>query len=216
MLNAIKQPASLLAIALVLTAGVVSAIALGYRARAEEPLPEWPALTMEYDVTGTFHAVGTEPPPTSTLVFLLTNDGKGNWREEIISAPDVVTRVGTFNRTGSYKAVQDGVYTEGDGLGGEVTTETVEPGTRMIPRSMLLPFPLHILDEHYDKEPTLVPTTAKVCFNDVCEENARGWLYRFGSSQHIYADDERGIPIGLSHLNIMEVHIASDQQSMVW
>ena len=195
--------------------GLVVALIYMQGWRAQESLPTWPAITMKYEATGNFHAVGENPPVTSTIGFRLTHQANGDWKEEIISAPDVVTKVGTFNRTGSYQQVVGNTYTRFDIETGETHTETIPPGHTMSPRSMILPMPLDKLDENYTRTPVLIRTGAKVCFNNACEDNAQGWLYvTDNGGRYVFADDTRGIPISLGHLNITDVIVASDKNRL--
>ena len=214
MLYLIARPAVLLSIALVLTVGAVSTFAVAYRVGAAPPPAEWPSLVMTYEATGAFDKIGDAEPLAGTLRFRLTHNANGDWREEIIAAPDVVTRVGTFNRQGSYQAVEGRVYTDYDSTSGETTAETLEEGENRIPRSMLYPMPLATLDEHYAGERVLTPTNVRVCFSGKCQDNAPGWLYEVGGARYIYADDQRGIPIGLSYLNITEVSVSGNQRAV--
>ena len=188
---------------------------LGYGADARESRASWPHMTMDYEMIGAFDKVGDAEPLTSAIGMRLTHYANGNWREEVISAPDVAARVGRFNREGSYQSVVDGVYTEYDAVTGETTIEKIEADEIRIPRHMIFPFPISKLDENYHAVPTLTQTTATVCFNEVCQENAPGWLYEDSERRYVYADDQRGIPISLSHLNITAVRIYSDQQAVV-
>jgi hypothetical protein len=214
----IKRPAVLVPAlaALVLMVGIaLSVYTVGYGADAEEPPSEWPRLTMHYEVTGQFDKVGDASPETSTLGIRLTYHSRDNWREDIVSAPQVTTQVGTFSRQGSYQAVQNGRYVEYDSVTGETSSEPLEAGVSRIPRSMLAPAPLEKLEQGYGGEPTLTETTTRVCFNGVCRDNASGWLFVDGNRRYVYADDERGIPISLSNLNITEVQVFSDQREVV-
>ena len=93
MLHLIARPAVLLAIALVLTVGAVSTFAVAYRVGAAPPPAKWPSLVMTYEATGAFDKIGDAEPLAGTLRFRLTHNANGDWREEIIAAPDVVTRV---------------------------------------------------------------------------------------------------------------------------
>ena len=85
---------------------------------------------------------------------------------------------------------------------------------------MLYPVPLATLDENYSGKRVLTPTNVRVCFDHVCQNNAdgwlyqEGWLYEVGNRRYIFADDQRGIPIGLNHLNITEVRISGGQKAV--
>ena len=179
---------------------------------AEESAPEWPALAMKYEATGKFHAVGENSPVTSTIGFKLTHQANGDWKEEIVSAPDISTRLGVFNRTGSYQSVTGNTYTRYDVESGTTETEVIPEGHIRSPRAMIYPMPLAKLDEHYTGTRQLVSTTAKVCFQAVCENSALGWMYEMSNgNKYVLADDKRGIPISLGHLNITEVTVSSNK-----
>ena len=209
-----KRKQILLPIGVLLLAGLASALIFGYRASAQETPAEWPGVTMFYQTTGEYDTVG-ETPVTTTLKYRLVYDSKDQWKEEIISATPVRTRVGTFSRQGSYQEVRDGQYRQYDSVTGETIVETLDENSIQIPRSKIRPVPMDKLEQGFGKAGTPVNTTVRVCFNDQCENNAQGLLFDNGRTHFIYADDQRGIPIGLSGLNITEVTIHDSQEAVV-
>lgn len=207
-----RQIAVTFMLVLAAVAGFLGTVVFWQGASAQEPVPQWPALTMKYQATGKFHSVGENPPVTSTIGFKLTHYANGDWKEEIISAPDVTTSLGVFNRTGSYQSVTGDTYTRYDVESGTTETEVIPAGHTWSPQAMIYPMPLAKLDEHYAGTRRLVNTTARVCFQTACENNASGWLYELpNGNRYVLADDQRGIPISLGHLNITEVRVSSNK-----
>ena len=76
----------------------------------------------------------------------------------------------------------------------------------------MLPFPIE--ESGVETEPTV--TSAKVCFNDECTENAAGLLHRKGNgSEVVYVDDARGIPLRVDDAFVVkEIHIEDAKQQI--
>ena len=172
---------------------------------ATADLNDWPPLTMTYVVDVPVNV------PNIRQVRRLTYTSKTSWVEEVIQADDIVLSVGTFNHTGSYQKLDGNEYTEYDVTTGETQTETIPEDTIRIPRSGFTPIPISVLEEALDKEVVRVPTTTRVCFNDVCEDNAPGWKLQKNRSVTVFADDARGIPVWIANIMIVEVRVHDER-----
>ena len=77
----------------------------------------------------------------------------------------------------------------------------------------LSPSPVHFL-ENAGFELTRVVTSAKVCFLEVCEENAEGLLFVDGSHERVLVDDSRRIPlkVGDSFFVVRELQINDEKR----
>ena len=82
----------------------------------------------------------------------------------------------------------------------------------MLTGSMPPPFPIE--ESGVETEPTV--TSAKVCFNDECTENAAGLLYRKANgSEFVFVDDARGIPLRVNDAFVVkEIHIKDAKQQI--
>ena len=134
-----------------------------------------------------------------------------SWVEEVVQADDIVVGVGTFNDTGSYQKLDGNQYTSYDITTGETQTETIPEDTMRIPRSGFTPISIGVLEEALDKEVVRVPTSTRVCFDDVCEDNAAGWKLQKGRRVVVFADDARGIPVKLDNIMIIEVRVHDER-----
>ena len=162
--------------------------------------PDWLPLTMYYEMTATM-----DDGEEGTLKYKLSYHSRDHWREDIIAAPPVVSPVGTFVWQGRYEIVRDGLLVQYDPNSDDVYTAVLEGGK--VPRhgiGHISPMPLERLKRIYGREPVAVETDTRVCFRDVCQDNARGWSFDL-KQQHVYADDLRGIPIRLDRMDITEV-----------
>ncbi len=169
--------------------------------------PDWPPLTMYYEMTATM-GDGEE----GTLKYKLSYHSKDHWREDIIAAPPLVSPGGAFILQGMYEEVRDGLLVQYDPNSEEVYTAVLEIGTGPMPgMGNVSPMPLERLKRIYAREPVAVDTGTRVCFRDVCEEDARGWSFDL-KQQHVYADDLRGVPIRLDRLDITEVLVNDVRQ----
>ena len=172
-------------------------------------------MTMTYDVTGHLFSIGDQPSEETTNSYRFTFTSEDSWIEEVIAAPDVVLRVGTFSEVGSYQRLDGNQYTVYDSITGSTRTETVEEGIYMIPQSALFgPMPLSGLKEHVDSSPEKIATTTRVCFNDDCTANTEGWRFVDGELEFIYADDARGIPLQIGSFVIKEIQVHGDKQPL--
>ena len=168
---------------------------------------DWPPLTMTYPVK--WSSGGTP----MTDIYRLTYTSRDSWIEEVISAEPIETHVGTFSEVGSYRKLENGQYTTYDAVTESTEVETVEEdGTVMIPRGGLYPHPIHFLEELFDKELPAVSTNTRVCFNDVCADNAPGWEFRHGNTLKVFADDARGIPVQMGNFVVTEVRVQGEKQ----
>ena len=149
---------------------------------------DWPPLTMTYPVQ--WSSGGTP----MTRVRRLTYTSRDSWIEEVISSDPIVTHVGTFSDIGSYQKLENGQYTTYDAVTESTEVETVEDGIVMIPRGGLHPHPIDFLEDLFDREFPAVSTTTKVCFNDVC------------------TDDARGIPVKMGDFVVTEVRVQGERE----
>ena len=182
-------------------------LSVGCQGDALPAEPDWPPLTMYYEMTSTMGDV-----EEGTLKYRLSYHSKDHWREDIIAAPPLVSPVGTFVLQGRYEIVRDGLLVQYDPNSDEVYTAVLEGRTVPMPGlGNISPMPLERLKRIYGREPVAVDTDTRVCFRDVCEEDARGWSFDL-KQQHVYADDLRGIPIRLDTLDITEVLVNDVQE----
>ena len=145
-----------------------------------------------------------------TRVRRLTYTSRDSWIEEVISSDPIVTHVGTFSDIGSYQKLENGQYTTYDAVTESTEVKTVEDGIVMIPRGGLHPHPIDFLEDLFDREFPAVSTTTKVCFNDVCTDNAPGWEFR--EENMLFADDARGIPVKMGDFVVTEVRVQGERE----
>ena len=184
-------------------AGAFLLVSGGAQAKAED----WPPLTMTYSVE-----VAVDDG-TITQVRELSYVSQDSWIELVTEAEDIETPFGTFNDAGSYQKIQNGQYIVYDVTTGETFTETIEDGVTKIPRAGISPTPLASMESVLEKQFTEVSTTTKVCFDDVCSENATGWEMREGNQAVVFADDARGIPVKIGDFTITEVQIQGNKNT---
>ncbi len=182
-------------------------LAVGCQGDPQQQIPDWPPLTMYYQVTATMND-GEE----GILEYKLTYRSRDHWREDIVDAPPLVSPAGAFVLQGTYEVVRDGLRNQYDPNSDNVYMEVLEGDTEPLPgMGELRPMPLERLQRVYGREPMAVDTGTRVCFRGDCQDDARGWSFDL-KRQHAYADDLRGIPIRLDRLDITEVLVNDVQQ----
>ena len=185
---------------------------------------ELPSFTMRYELAHgqAVNVGGREVDPRQERVLEYT--GVNQWVETVVASADIETRVGTFSDIGSYRR-QDGDTTiEYDATTGDTTVDIrdeddVPPGApadvphRSLPGGFLIPFWMGWAErEVYGiVAHGLVQTEARVCFNEVCENNHWGRSYTDNGVDVVYVDDARGIPLQMGGFKVLEVHIHSDK-----
>ena len=208
-----KKSLLLMAVAL-LVAGALTGL-VGYRAFAqeEETVITWPEFAMDYAGSGTA-SVGSQVQPL-TLTYRLTYNGQNDWQEDILTATSVETSWGTFSRAGSYKKLDGTQLTDYDAAFDHTTVETIAEGTTRIPHANFYPIGLEKLEsaDLYNQKAVAAATGVRICFDDVCEDNATGWKFTVGDQERYYADDERGIPLTFSGMTVTELRVVGAKQA---
>ena len=217
--------AALAVAAVVVGVALVTVLGIGVRADATKPvppgvvsvtIPTWPAFSMVYETDGAVVAVGADPAQTIREVRRLDYQSKTQWRDTVLeAAPTIQTSVGEFSRVGSYVHLDGDTYTEFNAMDGAesektIREETIEKGTTRLAGPILYPFPI----EESGIETTATSTTATVCFQEKCTDNAQGLLYRKASgSEKVFVDDARGIPLRVDNKFIVrELKIDDERQ----
>ena len=205
----------LLIAAVVATSGVV-AMSVG----ADEPtgtdlviLPEWPPFTMVYETDGIVYSIGSSPPVTTREVRRLEYQSRTQWTDTVVEAPTITHAVGSDSRVGSSARLNGDSYTEYNASGEMTYAETIGENTTKVVGTMPPPFPIE--DSRIETEPTV--TSAKVCFNDECTENAAGLLYKQTKrSELVLVDDARGIPLRVNDdaFVVREIRIKDAKQQI--
>ena len=165
---------------------------------------DWPPLTMTYP--SEWYKGGR----TMTTTYRLTYNSRTSWIQEVIAAEPIETHVGTFSDVGSYRELENGRYTTYHAVTESTEVEEVPDDILMIPRGGLHPHSIRFLEDLFGKELTAVSTETRVCFYDVCTDNAPGWEFREGNM--VFADDARGIPVKMGRLVVTEVRVQGERE----
>ena len=179
-------------IAAVVAKSVVVAMSVWADGPTGPVIPTWPPFTMVYETNGVVYSIGSSPSVTTREVRRLEYQSRTQWTDTVVEAPTITTMVGSTSRVGSSTRVNGDSYTEYNASGELTYADTVGENTTMLADSLPPPFPIE--DSRVETEPTV--TSAKVCFNDECTENAAGLLRRRANgAEVVYVDDARGIPL---------------------
>lgn len=181
---------------LLIAATVVVSIAVTVSVRADQPgyhtMPTWPVFSMLYETNGFIYGRGEGGSVTVREVHRLDYVSDTQWTNTVVESPTITTAVGSHDRVGHYTQLSGTTYTEYDGTGETLRTETVEEDTTRIVGTMPAPFPI----VESGVATTSTDTTAKVCFLEECTVNADGVLYTMDNgSEFVFVDDARGIPL---------------------
>ena len=196
----------------IIAVAIVSVVRSNVSAQAVDT--DWPPLTMSYETVASATFVGGAAHPR-TEVRRMDYTSKDTWTDTVTQAPDIVTRVGTFNTTGSYVSLSGGVITEYDAITDTTSTTGATEGTSHVAGSAFVRYSINKLQER-GHEFTRVKTGARVCFQSVCEDQAYGVQMVHDGQKYVFVDDVRGIPLirGESLFRVREVLIDDEKQGV--
>ncbi len=199
-------------IAAVVATSSVVAMSVWADGPAGPVIPEWPPFTMVYEANGIVYSIGSSPSVTTREVRRLEYQSRTQWTDTVVEAPTITTTVGSHSRVGFSTRVNGDSYTESNASGETTYADTVGESETRIASGLPLPFPIE--DSRFETEPTV--TSAKVCFNDECTENAAGLLHRRANgAKFVYVDDARGIPLRVDDVFfVKEIHIEGAKQQI--
>ena len=205
-----------LGLVLLVIAVAVVGVAVTVSVRADQPasptIPTWPAFTMLYETNGVTYTRGASGPTTTREVHRLDYVSATEWTNTIVESPDITTSVGSHNRVGYYTKLNGNSYVEYDATGESEYSNTVENNTTMLVGTMPPPFPI----EGSGISTTATGTSAKVCFQDICTENAEGLLYTKDSgAQFVFVDDARGIPLRVNDAFVVREILIKDARQEI-
>ena len=205
----------LAALVIVAIIAVATVAVIRSNVTAQSVNTDWPPLTMTYEAKGSSTLVGGREQ-SNIEVRRIVYTSKNNWTDTITEAPDIATPVGTFNPTGSYRTLNNGVITEYNAITGRTSTVAATDGVSHVAGSAFVRNSIDKLQER-GYEFTRVATDARVCFQSTCENNASGVRMEFNNQEYIYADDVRGIPLklGTTAFKVREVVIHDSKQAVV-
>ncbi len=158
---------------------------------------------MVYEVDGPAVSVGDRSIPSFKEVHRLEYKSETEWVDTVIESPSVdLGRYGVGSNVGSYRSLSGKAITEYSAMDGGTNESTVSEDAVFLPTSAFV-FASHrpdLLDDIPELTKSQVVTSAKVCFNGDCEENAGGILYEGDRIELVLADDSRGIPLRVGDL----------------
>ena len=199
-----------LVIVAIIVVSVVSVIRSNVAAQSVNT--DWPSLTMTYETAGPSTLVGGVEQ-FGIEVRRMEYTSKHSWTDTITEAPDIETTVGTFNPTGSFMSLDNGVITEYDAITRTTSTVPATDGVSHVAGAAFVRNSIDKLQEH-GYEFTQVETDIRVCFQSVCEDNASGIRMEYNNREYIFVDDVRGIPLkrGATSFKAREVLISDSKQ----
>lgn len=203
----------LVAVLVLVVAGAAFAVTAGTSAGVASDgtrvvIPTWPAFTMTYETNGITVGIGDDPSATTRETRRLDFVSKTHRTDTVLEAPTITSKVaGPQSRVGAYEQLRGRTVTEYEPKEGPIVEKTVPENVRYAAGSMMMPFPM--VESGYAF--TEVPTTATVCFQDRCVDNAVGLLYRTDNdSEIVFVNDARGIPLRMGHPANTNVFVVSE------
>jgi hypothetical protein len=176
---------------------------------------DWPPFTMVYELEQGQAATVGNRQVDSRQVRRFEYRSSNEWVDTVIESAPIDMQVGTFNAVGSYRRLDGRKLTEFDSVVNSVSEEEIDEGVLFLPNAFLLPLQNQALalEEAHGLTPTRVETGVLVCFRDVCEENAVGFVYRLEDGrEHVFADDSRGFPLRLGDAYVVKELRVDDER----
>ena len=164
---------------------------------------DWPNLTMRYSKA---KSINNQPINRN---YLFTYNPYSDWKEEVISGDPIRTEMGTFSLVGSYQQLQGRTFTEFNSIFGSTETETIPEGVTMLPSLALTPMKISVVEDAYNQRAASVTTSARVCFQETCTDNAPGWKLVLEGTTVVFANDARGIPIQVGDFFVDEILVSA-------
>ena len=169
-----------------------------------------PPMTMLYEAYGPSISVGDRSIEPFKELHRLEYRSETQWVDTVIESPAVdLGRYGTRSSVGSYTRLNGKSITEYDAMDGSIDESTVSDDTVFVPDPALALGTPDLLDHSSKFTKSRVTTSAKVCFNGECVENAVGILYESSRTALVFVDDSRGIPLRLGDgflVRSVEIH----------
>jgi hypothetical protein len=181
--------------------------------RSRKEASEWPPFTMVYELAqGQAVMVGNrqvDPWQMRRMEFVSPT----KWKVTVLESASIETSVGAFSQTGSYQMLDGRQFTEFDAATNSYHEETVDRAVRRIPTAFPAPFQMLGL-EMEGLTPTRVVTTATVCFQEDCRENATGLLFiKDNGQEYLFANDSRGIPLRIgTGFRVKELRVEDERR----
>ena len=199
----IKSKPTFLVLGAALTAlFVVSLLVYTNRAAAQASSGNLlPPMTMVYEVYGPSISVGERSIEPFKELHRLEYQSETEWIDTVIESPSVdLGRYGVGSNVGSYTRLDGRAIDEYDAMDGSMEESAVSEDSIFVPNSAF--FYALATPNSTDDTPGLsksqVVSSATVCFNGDCEENARGVLYSGdGFELVMLMNDSWGIPLRL-------------------
>ena len=174
----------LLAISLLSIVGAVVFLFSFGRSSDAETKAYWPSLTMVYEIDGEVWN-GQTARETHRLEYRSASD----WTDTVIASDPIESlALGTITLTGSYMRRDGDQVKTYDVVTDDTDIHSSE--NTVIPNAFLAP--LHIF-EYENLELSLVKTatTATICYQAACEDNADGLAFDMNGLEWVVLDDER-------------------------
>jgi hypothetical protein len=158
-------------------------------------------MTMVYEVYGPSISVGERSIEPFKELHRLEYQSETEWVDTVIEAPTVdLGRYGVGSNVGSYTRLDGRAIDEYDAMDGSMEESAVSEDSIFVPNSAFayaLATP-NSIDDTPGLSTSQVVSSATVCFNGDCEENARGVLYSGdGFELVMLMNDSWGIPLRL-------------------
>ena len=172
--------ASVVAIGVLLCAFAVAFANL--TATGPRPADPLPPMTLVYEMYGPSISVGDRSIERFKETIRLEYRGETDWKETVIESLVVdLGRYGTSTNQGTFRQLKGNGYTEYDAMTGETESSTEDGSGVLLPNAAF----------SYSRGPRTNPfgpdiagvasqTTARLCFNGECENNAQGVAYTKG------------------------------------
>ena len=170
------------------------AIFLSNREGGEASPTELPSMMLVYEVYGPAVSVGDNSVDPYKETRRLEYRSKTDWTETVIESPTIdLGRYGSGSNVGAYVKVQGTILTEYEPLGGSTLESVIDEGATQIPNAAFTFVHTSPDKPLGDVQGVAVTTDARVCFNNECEENARGVKYTAGGVDLVVLEGDNWI-----------------------
>ena len=167
--------------------------------------------TMVYKSDGPVYSAGSNKGAVRETRHLdYTSDRE--WTDTVTAGTPISTTYGAFSTVGSYRRLSGATYTEYDAITGDLVTEELPSGQKLVSHPAFIPGQAKLLEAGHQLTPRTQSISATICYKDGCEAAPTGRAYDTpGGGTWVFTDDTYGILLSAGNFNVTSLTLNVDK-----